>query len=53
MAFAHKESTTIGLTGEAKNFGKLEAKRKGMSLGVYIEQLIRKDMEEKKKETNQ
>lgn len=45
MAFANKLATNIGLTPHVKEFAKEKAKEKGMSLAVYIEQLIRSEME--------
>jgi len=48
MAFVNKKKVTIGLTEEVSSFAKEKAKSIGMSMSVYIETLLRKEMEREK-----
>ncbi|MBD3107191.1 hypothetical protein IEO70_02260 [Bacillus sp. AGMB 02131] len=48
MAFVNKKKVTIGLTEEVSTFAKEKAKSIGMSMSVYIETLLRKEMEKEK-----
>ncbi|WP_019241482.1 MULTISPECIES: hypothetical protein [Bacillus] len=49
MALVNKSRLTIGLKQESIDYVKEEAAKLGMSASVYIELLIRKDMEDKKR----
>lgn len=51
MAYVRKKQTTIGLTEEVIDFTKKKAQSIGMSMSVYIETLIRKEIEKDKKES--
>lgn len=48
MAYVTKQTLTIGVTKEASEWAKEKAKSVGMSASVYIETLIRKEMDKER-----
>ncbi|MEH7098168.1 hypothetical protein [Neobacillus vireti] len=53
MAYINKQKLNIGVTKEVSEWVKEKAKSRGMSASVYIEQLIRSEMEKDTKKDSQ
>jgi predicted DNA binding CopG/RHH family protein len=48
MAYVNKQSLNIGVTKEVSEWVKAKAKSKGLSASLYIEMLLRIEMEKEK-----
>jgi hypothetical protein len=53
MAYVNKQKLNIGVTKEVSDWVKEKSKSIGMSASVYIEQLIRAEMEKESKQSGQ